>query len=257
MGRIGNRKGDYFLFYPAKTINGFKMMNSSPKKINNNIKRFNSLFKTMCFLSMLISTLISITPIKAKAKKPYKPVLGDPVTELWRWHSYPELNDIGIRYVVEDDNGIVWLNVKDGLAKYDDLNWVFYNAENTILIYKEQFDLTPIYITNNNIPYIGDLKGVCRFYKNKWERIFPPTRKDLNYPVHWISETSDGSIWAGTSIGALQIKDGNFILYTSKGIKERIQDTLPFVTIRNLPELPVQNFESFYNIRLFEAGERL
>jgi len=230
------------------------MINFSIKKGNNNIKKVNSLIK----ITYLLSILILLTPEKTKAKKIYKPEIGDPITELWRWHSYPETKGEGIWMISEGKEGAVWLSGDHNLFVYDGLKRTLYNSKNSILSFEGEFSLSPVCITESGEVYVGDNDGVCRLMGESWKRVFPP-EEDFKWSAYWITETSDGAIWVGMEIGALQIKDSTYILYTSEKIKERLKDKAPFLQIKvflKLP-IPIENSETFDDVRVFEANNKL
>jgi len=229
------------------------MINYSLRKGNNN-KRLNRLILTIYFISILVLLI----PMTTKAKKIYKPELADPITELWRLKSYPETKGKGIWSITEGKDGTMWFNGDDNLFVYDGLKWTLYNSENSILSFGGEFSLSPLCVTKNGEVYIGDNYGVCRLTEKGWKRVFPP-EEDFKWSAHCITETSDGALWVGMEIGALQIKDSTYILYTSKKIKERLQDKAPFLQIKVFLKLPIRirNSETFTDARVFEADNKL
>jgi len=209
-------------------------------------------------LSILTLVLVLSFPTVVRAKKIYKPVSGDPIKELWRWHSYPETKGEGIWMISEGKGGAVWFSGDDNLFVYDGLKRTLYNSKNSILSFGGEFSLSPVCITESGEVYVGDNDGVCRLVGESWKRVFPP-EEDFKWSAYWITEASNGAIWVGMEIGALRIKDGTYILYTSEKIKERLKDKVPFLQIKvflKLP-IPIESSETFDDVRVFEANNKL
>jgi hypothetical protein len=209
-------------------------------------------------LIILLFLLIILIPREIQAKKIYNPESGDPITELCRWHSYPEMKGEGIWMVSEGTKGTIWFFGDGNLFFYDGLDWRVYNPKNSILSFKGEFSLSPICVTRNNEIYIGDNEGICKLADKNWERIFP-FKKNLKCSTYWIIEGSDGSIWAGTEMGAMRIKEKTYTLYTSEKIKKFLKNNNLFLDIKVLPKLPepIENSESFDDFRIFETHNKL
>jgi signal transduction histidine kinase/ligand-binding sensor domain-containing protein len=205
-------------------------------------------FKLLAVLSVLV------LPAEIRAKNIYRPKTGDPIAELWRCHSYPELKGKGLSRISEGKDETIWFNGEKGIFRYDGLNWTFYNSENSVLCVNNLDDLTPVSLTEDGTVYVGDACGVCKFQEGKWERIFP---KKGSWKTHWLIQASDKSLWVGLDIGVLRIKDGIYTLYTSEMIKKRLENRKSSFQIKVIPKLPIENIENFFEIRIFEVGDDL
>jgi len=188
----------------------------------------------------------------------YKPYLGDPMTELWRWHSYPELKNESIWMISEERKGVMWFKGEKNLCRYDGLNWTFYNPKNSVLSLKDELSSSPLCFTEKGEIYIGDNFGICKLVGKTWRRVFPPD-SDFKWTCFWVIEASDSALWAGMEIGVLRIKNGTYFLYTSREIKKRLNGEAPFLQVKALPPLPrqIQNAETFENVRVFEVNKKL
>ena len=97
------------------------------------------------------------------AISPYQPLASDPVLEPWRWRSFSELEDLGIRCLTEGTDGAIWFGGTSGVRRYDGIKWTVYT-----------------------------------------------TKDDLgSEPVNALCATRDGSIYAGTNKGIIQLKNGH------------------------------------------------
>jgi signal transduction histidine kinase/ligand-binding sensor domain-containing protein len=210
------------------------------------------------YQSIQTLVLFLFLPILAIANEFYKPHLGDPMMELWRWHSYPELKNESIWMISEERKGVMWFKGEKSLCRYDGLHWTFYNRENSVLSLKDELSSSPLCFTETGKVYIGDNFGICKLAGETWKRIFPPDH-DFKWTCFWIIEASDSALWVGMEIGILRIKNGIYFLYTSKKIKERLTDKVRFLQVKVLPELPlqIQNAEIFENVRVFEINNKL
>ena len=151
----------------------------------------------------------------------------DPLYESWRWTSFPELNDKGLRCIEEESAGSIWFGTGKGLIHYDGLNWKIYSEENEVLG-------APIYglhSTGDHTLYVISPKGICHFSSDGWftDLIFPATGVLGNeWEVLNIKGTKGNEIWAGLYFGLIRIIDDKITLYTTpdqiNGIESSFRD---------------------------------
>ena len=63
----------------------------------------------------------------------FTPESTNPLYEEWRWSSFHELNDKGIRCLIEGENNSMWFGTSKGVVLYDGIEWIYYNKESEIL----------------------------------------------------------------------------------------------------------------------------
>ena len=126
------------------------------------------------FLSCCTS-IVCFTLILA-GSEPYSIEPSNPLYESWRWKTYTELGDKGIRCLTEGKDHSMWFGTGKGLYHYDGLHWNNYLEVNDVL-------KAPIYglcYTGRDILYVVSPKGICHFKNNTWQTdLFFPDEKVL------------------------------------------------------------------------------
>jgi len=151
--------------------------------------------------------------IQAKTSIIYTPQYSNPFSESWRWRNYPELNGLGCRCMVEDNEGILWFGVSGGVVRYDGLKWNFLSiSEDT-----SDVPVVSLCVAGDGSIYAGTIEGISKFVNNKWEKLnlnfdFGDSTEYYLNKIPIIS-SSDGSIWVGTKQGAIRIVGDETILY--------------------------------------------
>ena len=200
--------------------------------------------------------LLIVFSLQGIAKEVYEPRRGDPFTEMWRWSSFSKLDGKAVLSITEGKDGKIWFNTHQGIYAYDGLNWEHYSTENTIIAVDGPYSITSVVARNNGDICVGDVYGICSFDGNNWERIFP-IDTTWKWRTHWLMEASDNSLWAGTDIGILSIKNENHKLFTSEKIKNRLKDEINFMDIHTFPASLQIDAESFSTLKMFEAAQDL
>ena len=146
------------------------------------------------------------------AAQPYTPVHPDPVLEPWRWRSFPELKGLGLQCMAEDRGGRMWFGVDDGALHYDGRTWTTFTPEDGLLGAPVQ----TLCATRDGSVYAGTELGISRFRDGRWNRVFPHEGACQAFDL---LEGSDGTLWAGTSLGALHFAGEQTTLYTTDSLR--------------------------------------
>ena len=173
------------------------------------------------------------------AAQPYAPVYGDPLFEPWRWRTFPELKGLGAGCMAEDHDGNFWFGITHGVVRYDGFKWVTFTPDDGLL----GRPVHALVVAQDGSVYAGSAQGISRFNNGVWQPIFPTSQDratGLDEVLPWIiydlTQTSDGSIWAGTEMGALQIRENKVTLYTSSANVAALRILAPTVDLVVLPE---------------------
>jgi ligand-binding sensor domain-containing protein len=160
---------------------------------------------TSYLTAILVLALATVTA----AAQSYTPTAADALTESWRWRSFPELKELGLRTLATDGE-VLWFGVDDGVWRYDGLTWQAFGVEAGL----PGIPVNALCATAAGVMYAGTDMGIYRQQGDRWQRIFP-LAPELSWPVDRLIETADGSLWAATAWGALHMGDSGFELYTS------------------------------------------
>lgn len=196
------------------------------------------MFKRHLFLCFLFFFLV-MGQTRLWAKKPYVPVSPDPVQEPWRWQTFPELNGLGLQCMAVGKDGVMWFGVNDGVMRYDGLSWTLFTTDDGLV----GVPVIELFVADNGDVYAGSDEGISRFQlhvakaseEQRWARVFPP-KGQLPWSVYSIVESQDGSLWASTGWGALNIREDEYVLYTTEDMVTSIRDVTPWLTFRWVPE---------------------
>jgi len=207
------------------------------------MKHLNKQPLNKCFFSVLI-TILSLNIIQApvlQAVQVYQPEHGEPILEPWRWRRFPELAGKTVECVYEAKNGVIWFGLEDGTARYDGLNWIFYNSRNGFT----DAEITAICSNRKGEVFFGSRNAIYKYFKGKWTRVFP-LRGELNFHIYRLLVSSDGSLWAAMVDGALQIKEQTSMVYTAQIREKNIHPLAGFVDV--IFELPMIRYNDFFTI---------
>lgn len=165
----------------------------------------------------------------AEAIQPYQPAHSDPFSEPWRWTVYPELNEQGLRCLVQTADGAMWFGVDDGVWRYDGHAWQLYTPADGLLG-------APVYAlcaAPDGRLYAGTELGISLFQNGRWQRVFPD-EGNLPWPVNTLMLTADDRLWAGTPWGALRASDPP-VLYTTSETADALRHLAPGLETRIIP----------------------
>ncbi len=215
------------------------------------MKRFGLLWRVLLSIGVASGAFAS----ECLAARPYQPVHPDPVLESWRWRSFPELNGLGLRCMAEAKDKAMWFGVDDGVRHYDGVKWTAYTEKEGLY----GGTVNTLCATRDGSIYAGTAWGISRFKEGKWRRVFPPegdpsipfdslalaqgrlrqaqdSGQALPWPTWDLMEARDGSLWAGTTWGALRLGQEGATLYTAKKRGDFLRVSAPYATLVIVPE---------------------
>ncbi len=198
-------------------------------------KFFQFILRAICFL---IFEIVFIGT--SYAIKPYQPVMEDPLTESWRWQTFPALNGQDVRCMTEAANHVMWFGLKDGIMKFNGFNWEKHDKNNGFISESVNHLLT----TKNKQVYAGTNYGLFRLKENKWERAYPfqSIAKDNFSPINTLCELHDGSVLASIGYlnteyaGLLLIRNNKSTLLCSPNSYNLYKKKFPNTSIRIIPK---------------------
>jgi ligand-binding sensor domain-containing protein len=161
---------------------------------------------------------------------PYTIRQANPLFEPWRWKTFAELNDKGIRCLVEGRDQSMWFGTAKGIFHYDGLKWQNYYEINEVLT-------APVYglcYTKDDILFAVTSKGICHFANGNWQTdLLFPDRNVLGseWEVLNIIETENGEVWVGLYFGLIRIMQKKFTLFTTPAQIEGIEQFFKEVEI--------------------------
>ena len=159
------------------------------------------------------------------ASEPYTVKQENPLYEPWRWKTFAELGDKGIRCLTEGSDQSMWFGTGKGLFHYDGLHWQNFKEANEVLA-------SPIYglcYTQKGTLYVVSLKGICHYEQNTWKTdlLFPDSEVlGSEWEILNVIETKNGEIWIGVYFGLIRIVKDKYTLYTTPQQIEGIEDDL-------------------------------
>ena len=183
-----------------------------------------------CIFWALLCLQIVCAAHAIHAATPYRPVHPDPVLDPWRWRTFPETKGLGLRCMIEGNDGSMWFGTEEGVQRYDGIAWTAYRLKEAPVV--------ALCATRDGNIYAGTDLGISRFRDGMWRRAFPETG-DLPWPVYDLQEGSDGSLWAGTAWGALRMAPDGPILYTAAEVGNALQKLGSDIRLVTLPEAAV------------------
>ncbi len=186
-------------------------------------------------IDTIIVLMIITFVLPLLASRPYQPKMADPILEPWRWRSYPELDGKGVLNMTEAADGSIWFGLQKGAMHYDGLNWMLYDDQNSLL----NSIVHVIIEAHDGSLYFGtQTSGLIRLVDGMWETVWSPAYTDTrDQSVVGIVQTSDHSIWVSIwKTGILAIQNDRQILFTTREIREEIEDQYPEVTFIEIPQ---------------------
>ncbi len=162
---------------------------------------------------------------------PYEPHSGDPFLEKWRWSRFPHLAGKGVRMLAEDAYGDMWFVINDGVTRYDGRHWQSFALENGL----PESHIHSIAAGQHGEIFISTASTVTQYHKGEWTILFE-SPLDQIWNFDHLTVTRDGSIWITCEPGLLCLRNQTKILYTTAKRQDSLQEFLPFVHYKILPE---------------------
>ncbi|MCB9040977.1 MAG: response regulator [Lewinellaceae bacterium] len=186
--------------------------------------KYNQINRLFLFLFLI--------PSLSWATEPYSPKVVNPLSESWRWKHFPELEGKGVRSIVEDANGIVWMGYNEGVFEYDGYTWKEHTAGKGL----PASPVEEVFAARNGNIYAAASNGIFRYDRNSWTPVLEP-EKGFAIQFHEITELSDGSLMFSTGQGAIHLSEKRKpYFYTSAARIENLKRYFKDVQWVRLPE---------------------
>ncbi|NGP89653.1 hybrid sensor histidine kinase/response regulator transcription factor [Fodinibius halophilus] len=125
-------------------------------------------------------------------------------------------NSIYVQSIIERKNGELLIGVLgEGLFRFEKEEQQFRQLSTPFPLEskEEVFSVYTLYEDRNNILWAGTNYGLFQQKKGKWQKV-KSNSPGLNYPVRYITEAPDGSLWLATNgRGILHYQDHTFTTY--------------------------------------------
>lgn len=130
------------------------------------------------------------------------------------WRVDEGLPDNLVQAINQTRDGFLWVGTRQGLARFDGVEFVVFNAQNTPAL--RNSSVTTLCADHQGTLWIGtDGGGLARLTGGFFAR-YEQADGLAGNNVRTICETKDGAIWIGTDTGMSRYKDGKFENYTTK-----------------------------------------
>jgi ligand-binding sensor domain-containing protein len=182
--------------------------------------------------------LLAISTLALNGSVNYIPLGSNPLFESWRWKTFSELGDKGIRCIEEGKDQSVWFGTAKGVFHYDGLIWINYFDENEVL-------KAPVYslcYTSSDKLYAISTKGICHFSKGTWttDMLFPKTGVLGNeWEILNMIESATGEIWVGLHFGLVRIINNKVTIFATRSQLNTLTETFH--------EIDIQDVSGIYN----------
>jgi hypothetical protein len=186
---------------------------------NQKITHTNSpLTRNNCRLFALLIYLITAPYIFSQ--EVYTPVETDPLLEKWRWTHFNEIVGKGMTCMTEAGNGVFAFGIRKGLIMYDGFEWKEHNKTNGFVDY----EVKKLVFSSDQKLYAGTNQGLYERIGDKWSRIFPIAGMDESLQIIGsIQKLDDGGVVVSFGKGILIYKNGQYDIFTSSKIIDRIK----------------------------------
>lgn len=133
---------------------------------------------------------------------------------LHSWQVDDGLPDNVVQAITQTADGFLWVGTHGGLARFDGNQFVCYDASNTPAL--RNSSITALCAGKDGALWIGtDGGGLARLYNGVFS-IFTATNGLAGNKILAIYESSDDSLWIGTTTGMSRYRYGRFRTYTTR-----------------------------------------
>lgn len=170
-----------------------------------------------CIILMAAVLAPWLTP-GVRAAKPYTPIMGDPLLDLWRWRHFKELDGEWVTSMAETRDGSMWFKVQKGVSRFDGIEWRNFTSEDGLWDDNVQV-LCP---ARDGSLIVGTTSALCQFHEGRWTTLWPDKGTE-GVTIRCLTEASDGSLWVGGDFGLMRYQRGSTIFFTSEESKPWMQ----------------------------------
>ncbi|HWD92497.1 MAG TPA: two-component regulator propeller domain-containing protein [Verrucomicrobiae bacterium] len=128
------------------------------------------------------------------------------------WHIDEGLPDNLVQSIAQTPDGYLWVGTRGGLARFDGVDFTSYDSKNTPAL--KNSSITALCADRQGALWIGTDGGGLVCLRDGAFSNFNTTNGLAGSHVRVIFESTDGSLWIGTTEGMSQFKDGRFRTYT-------------------------------------------
>jgi ligand-binding sensor domain-containing protein/signal transduction histidine kinase len=130
------------------------------------------------------------------------------------WQTDEGLPDNRVQAIAQTPDGFLWVGTGHGLARFDGVNFTDFDARNTAELRNSA--ITALCTDRRGVLWIGtDGGGLVSFDGGSFRR-FTTNNGLAGNVLKVIYESSDGSLWVGTTTGMSRYRDGKFLNYHKK-----------------------------------------
>ena len=144
-------------------------------------------------LKLLIFTGIALLSLQISAIGPYRPQLGNPVLEPWRWTEFPEYDTIRVSCLAKGADKGLWMGIGNRAIYYDGYKSIQFIPDSTAIH-------SLVFEKDNNL-LATTLNGIYRFKEGKFSKILDFS---FNSQRNFITD-QNGDNWIGCESGLLKI----------------------------------------------------
>lgn len=151
--------------------------------------------------------------------------------EPWRWRTHADLAGQGLRAMAEGADGRMWFGTSGGAVVYDGVDWQAHPLE----IDGVAVPVNHVLATAAGAVYAASPRGLFVDEGGAWVRVFPDSGPLENWFISDLEEAPDGSVWAATALGALQLEGGRSRLYTTADAAPLVTELAPAAEVQIVP----------------------
>ncbi len=130
------------------------------------------------------------------------------------WQTDEGLPDNRVQAIAQTRDGYLWVGTGHGLARFDGMNFTVFDARNTPEL--KNPSITALCLDRKGVLWIGtDGGGLLSFNGSSFAR-YDRTNGLAGDVLKVIYESSDGSLWIGTTTGMSRYRNGKFVNYHKK-----------------------------------------
>jgi ligand-binding sensor domain-containing protein/signal transduction histidine kinase len=130
------------------------------------------------------------------------------------WQSENGLPQNTVHSVIQDFEGYVWVATEEGLARFDGINFVVFDRQNTPQLRSN--DVRALLATEKgNVLWAATAAGLSRLHAGEWAT-FTTAEGLAGNDVVSACEARDGAVWVATSSGLSRLREGAWTSYTTR-----------------------------------------
>ena len=158
--------------------------------------------------TLLLYVILPLAISQGMAKEPYRPLISNPVLELWQWTEFHELDTITINCMSRGDNDGFWLGSGTQAIFYDGYQLKFFPVDSSSLH-------SMAHERSQNL-LVATSKGLYRYIDNQFQKILATSFSNLQS----FATDKNGYVWIGSRHGLLKITPWHIRCFNPHGIFE-------------------------------------